>query len=242
MSLSFVQLNIESNYHLDRVAAILESQPDVVCLQEVFKVNLKEFAKKYGYNYCFSPCTILNSSEGKFAPLGEWGVAILTKLPQFNTSECYYAKNRDDVKPEINPPSDFPRTLLSTSISYQGKNYNFATTHFTWAMPEVADQVQAKDLKVFMNCVEDKESLVLSGDFNAPRGGIVQTTIAKKYNYHIPPSVNTTIDNELHRAAPLYFVIDHLFASRDYKVSDVIVATSYSDHCAIFANIEKITI
>jgi endonuclease/exonuclease/phosphatase family metal-dependent hydrolase len=241
MSLQFVQLNIESNFHLDRLEDILKGSPDVLCLQEIFLKNLEDLAAQYHYNYVFAPCVILNSPEGKFAPLGEWGVAIMTKHKIVGQSEDYYYQSRAEVPSVVNPPQAFPRPLITASINVEGTPYTFATTHFTWAMPVDADVRQKPDLLRMLPLLAKHPSLVLSGDFNAPRGGLVQTTLAGIYSYYIPDSVDTTIDNNLHRAAPLYLVIDHLFATSDYKVEHVSVQTGYSDHCAIFAEVTRVT-
>lgn len=242
MSLQFVQLNIESNYHIDKLEEILSKAPDVLCLQEIFLTHLKELSAKYGYHYSFAPCVILNDPSGKFAPLGEWGVAIMTKLPQTDCTEDYYYQSRALVPSVVNPPQAFPRPLITATIDVAGTPYTFATTHFTWAMPDAADRLQAHDLSMLQAILSKHPSLVLAGDFNAPRGGLVQTELAKKYAYYIPDTIDTTIDNTLHRAAPLYLVIDHLFASSDYRVEDVSVQNGYSDHCAIFASITRSTI
>ncbi|MEI6690153.1 MAG: endonuclease/exonuclease/phosphatase family protein [bacterium] len=240
MSLSFVQLNIESDKHLSEVKRIFQAQPDVVHLQEVFRADAEELASQYGYYCHYAPHVIFEDASAKFNPRGEWGVAILTKAKQSNCQTEYYRYQGTPVKAQLDA-QDHPRAIISCDIEVEEQVYTFATLHFTWAMPVDADRLQKEDLERLLSILKKYSSLVLSGDFNAPRGSLVQTELASRYQYHIPRIINTTIDNSLHRAAPLFLVVDHLFATPDYKITNVRVESGYSDHCAIFASITKVT-
>ena len=85
---------------------------------------------------------------------------------------------------------------------------------------------------------EQKKEIVFCGDFNAPRGGEVFSTLATVFTDNIPSSVTTTMDNALHRVGdklrPL--VVDGLF-TRGYKASNVRVVCGVSDHCAVVGEI-----
>ena len=242
MSLTFLSLNIEADRHLDLVRAYLEkNEPDVVCLQEIFRIHAEQFAKKLGYHMVFAPHVIFSQAGGEFPPLGEWGIAIMTKLRVQKTDTTYYGAEGDMIPDRLNAATPHPRALLTAEIEHDGKMFLFATTHFTWAMPRAADQMQHADMLALQAVLDKLPDFVLAGDFNAPRNTELFRRFSELYRSHVPLDVETTIDQLLHRAAPLELVVDHLFSKGDYIVTDVNVVCGLSDHCAITANIDKLS-
>ena len=83
-------------------------------------------------------------------------------------------------------------------------------------------------------------SVVLTGDFNAPRGGPIFAAVADVLTDCVPPDIMTSIDPLLHRAGALELMVDGLFSSRDYRVSEVRMHSGLSDHQGLSARIEQV--
>ena len=242
MSLSFFSLNIEADRHLDKVSSYLkENMPDVVFLQEVYKIHAEELASKFGYHVSFVPHVDFNIYEHIFKPLGEWGIATLTKIKPTQVKVDYYSEKPVVIPHEFMKVLKHPRALLVTELPYgEGKKYVFANTHFTWALTEDADIAQYPDylrLQELLN--QQLDGFVLAGDLNTNRGSRVYRELASRYIDQLPKSIESTLDPVLFRKPELKLVVDHLFTTANYLCEDVSIVTGLSDHCGIKANIIK---
>lgn len=239
---SFVSLNIEGNRHLERVRAFISKEkPDVICLQEMLEESFVSFEKDFGM-------------RGVYAPMGKipedyWrdggkvvGVAIFSKLPIKNSSVSFYYGNIGEIM--FFDFKQLPQTekylLIKVTIFQKDKEYNFATTHFVWTPNGEADEHQRKALVSLLQLLEKEKSFVLCGDFNAPRGGEIFSTLAKKYKDNIPPKYDSSIDPNLHIKKGLKLMVDGLFSTPDYEVEDARLVCGVSDHCAVTAKISKL--
>ena len=81
--------------------------------------------------------------------------------------------------------------------------------------------------------------MVLTGDFNAPRGGTIFDLLARTWQDCIPQDVTTSIDPVLHRAGALTLMVDGLFTTPHYHATEVQLHTGLSDHQAITASISR---
>lgn len=241
MSLTFFSLNLEADRHLTEVSEYLKKyHPDVVHFQEIYRVHAEEWGRQFGYHVSFVPHVDFNVYEHIFKPLGEWGIATLTKIKPTEIKVAYYSKSPVVIPHEFMKTKKHPRSLLVTKlVDDKGVDYVFANTHFTWAMPDKADVEQAADFARLNVILEPYPSLVMSGDFNAPRESMVYRELATKYRSWVPEDVDTTLDPTYFRKPGLKLVVDHLFSTSDYKVVDVEVITGLSDHCGIRASISK---
>lgn len=111
-----------------------------------------------------------------------------------------------------------------------------ATTHFPWTPDGQAREFQRDAVIRLITAVQD-EAVVLTGDFNAPRGGPIFGELARALSDCIPAHVETSIDPCLHRAGPLTLMVDGFFASGHYHVSGVELHAGLSDHQAISGRI-----
>ena len=179
-------------------------------------------------------------TEHIFKPLGEWGIATLTRQKPTDINVSYYSPS--PVKIPIDYYTDregHPRALIIVKFMHNEKQYTFGNTHFTWAMPDKADLAQAPDFARFQEILLRYPSIVFSGDFNAPRETMVYRTLSNNYISWIPEAVDTTLDPTYFRKPELKLVVDHLFSTPDYHVNNVQVLTGLSDHCGISAVITK---
>jgi endonuclease/exonuclease/phosphatase family metal-dependent hydrolase len=136
-------------------------------------------------------------------------------------------------------PNSPNRGLIIIKVEKQKKEFQIATTHFTWSRNGDSNKTQLKSLDRMLSLL-DLNNIVLCGDFNAPRGRKTWIILSSKLNDNIPENIKTTIDANIHRAGDLHLVVDGLFTSNNYKASDVRVVSGVSDHCAIAANISLI--
>ena len=132
-----------------------------------------------------------------------------------------------------------PRALITTTLEHEGQNYVFANTHFTWALTEDADVAQWPDYLRFQGLLDKIPSFVLAGDLNASRDSRVYRELSSRYVDHLPKDLESTLDPVLFRKPELKLVVDHLFSTLDYRLSNVEVLTGLSDHCGLSATISR---
>lgn len=243
MSLKLISLNIEANNHLDLILPWLQQeQADVICLQEVFKVDLPRFQAVLNMEAEFVPLlNITKPNDYRLAPAGEWGLAMLTNLPNAEFQSEYYLKH-GSVTPELinGQPNSGDRAVLWTTITKDDQQFTVATTHFTWSPAGSQIPLQVTTYEAMVRILAKLPELVLCGDFNSPRGsGGAFDKLANLYTDNIPHHITTTIDGQFHRAGALKLVVDGLFTSPEYRVQNCQVVNGLSDHQAILAEILK---
>ena len=235
--IKLISLNIEGRKHLDRVIPFFKEQKaEVICLQEVFKKDLPFIEKSLQMKAIFIP--FLRTSQAiDYQPGNDlFGVAILSSS-DFNQSQHRYYPHRPSLIPKYAGPRSYDHVLLWVTVHKNKIPFTIANTHFTWAMPDQADQIQKEDLKELLAILKTIPQFVLCGDFNAPRGQRTFDNLASFYQDNIPPEITTTIDSQFHKAGPLQLVVDGLFSTLHYLVKNVKVQSGLSDHYAIVSNI-----
>ncbi len=240
MPLKLLSLNIEGDNHFDRIFPFLATeQPDVLCLQEVFEVDIPLFEEKTGMKATFLPQWVVNKDNPyRLNPKGKQGVALLTAFPQSPIAATYYFGDGVNL-PEVSEvtPDQVQRAVIVSDISKDGKTYRVATTHFTWSPGGSVTDIQRQHLQSLLSVIQPLGEIILCGDFNAPRGKEIFDTLATLYTDNIPSNIQTTMDQNLHRVPGLMFVVDVLFTSPTYQVQNAQVIDGVSDHCAILATI-----
>jgi endonuclease/exonuclease/phosphatase family metal-dependent hydrolase len=241
MSLKLFDLNIEGHDHLERWVPFAKAGNfDVICLQEVFQVDLPEIASEFGMEYVFAPnMNISQPNSYDYETLGIWGVAILTRLPVKSHQNKYYV-GTPDVKVFVKP-NDSSRSLLSVVVEKDGKEFRVGTTHFTWTPDGQSTPGQLQDFNALTKLLAEHPDWIFTGDFNAPRGREVFTKFTELFIDNLPPEVITTIDPELHyKKGEVKLVVDTVFTTPHYQAADVQVHTGLSDHCGLTARVERL--
>jgi len=245
-SLKLISLNIERSKHLDVVLPFLkEQQADVVCLQEVMERDLSTLADAAGTLAQFVPMT-LHSQE---MPPGMMGVGIFSRLPVRASDVRYYGGDPAHL-PELDQRDmttwnnkNFP--LASCEIIKNDTVFKVATTHFRWTPDGEPDDDQRQGIVRLLGLLATTGEFVLTGDFNAPRGGEIFSMLAGKYTDNVPPKYVTSLDIQLHRAGKTKphelatKMVDGIFSTPTYVISDVELISGVSDHCAIVAAVSK---
>ena len=237
MGIKLLTLNIENDRHLDRVEAVIaEHLPDIVCLQEVLEANCARLASAGGYDVKFA------LGGRQLRPPGEernWGVAVLSRIPVRRQVESCYAA--DPLVRVLRHPDDTRRVVLVTELEHRRQPYRIATTHFTWTPDGHISELQKADFARLERVLADYADYVLCGDFNAPRGREMFGKFVDELGLidHLPAAVTSTIDGRLHRAGPLELVVDTIFSTPEYRVTDTHVLDGISDHKGIMALVER---
>jgi endonuclease/exonuclease/phosphatase family metal-dependent hydrolase len=240
-ALTVASINIERSKHLARVAAFLRTySPDVVCLQELVPDDIPVFRDDLGYEHhvCIPMARFPEHGQLRLT-----GVGIFSRRPFEFTEDIAYAGggSGSDVVDRTSDETRFQTaryTLAVVGIRSGGDTYTIATTHFPWTENARTSDFQRTACDALLRVLKDRP-LVLCGDFNAPRGGEIFSRLAAHWTDHIPPAYASSLDPVLHRAPHLRLMVDGVFSTSDYRVSEVALHQGVSDHCAATAVIGK---
>lgn len=235
-----ISLNIERSRHLDRVVAFLRrEQPDAVCLQELSEGDVGSLQAATGLAHAHYVPMAVHPADGK-----PFGVGILSRTPFISAGHIMYGGTGDGTLAfdRSTPESRLEScryVAVQAKILAGGHALALATTHFPWTPDGGARPFQWACVRRLIDSLRD-QPLVLCGDFNAPRGGQIFAELAATWRDCIPPHVTTSLDPLLHRAGPLDLMVDGLFVSPHYDVSDVQLQAGVSDHQAVVADVRAV--
>lgn len=244
MSLKLISLNIEGNQHFDKIIPFLRTQkPDVICLQELFEVDIPYLEKHLHLQIHYIPTLNIAKPFRHIPARGHFGIAILTHLPVKSVNQQHYYGHPHKIPLFTHLDADNRAVLWLTTTKDQ-QDYTIATTHFTRTPNGKPNPKQRRDLKNLLKILDTIPQFVIAGDFNTPREYRTYKTLASRFTDHTPKNITTTIDPQLHYAnqktpGKLKMVVDHLFSTPHYQAKNVRVQCGLSDHCAIIAVITK---
>ena len=238
--IKLVSANIEMNKHLGAVSELLKREkPDIVCLQEVLERDLPYFEQLLGMKGKHIPMATLESPSFENAIRGlPFGIAMFSRFPTVYKVD-YYSGNPNSL-PACIEGDEGNKLLLRGAFSVFGKAFTIGVTHFTWTPDGEADEAQRRDLSELFSILKQSPDIVFCGDFNAPRGREIWQEIAKQYTDNLPLHYTSSIDPILHRAKGLQVMVDGLFSTPAYTVSDVRLVEGISDHTAVVVLIERV--
>src|SRR3989338_1743845 len=238
-SLRIVSLNIESEKHLDCVEDFLtKEKPDVVCLQEVLEPHMERLGEASGAKaHFFAP---MNKQEVDGA-LVQMGVAVFSRFGATFHKPHYYIGTMDDTPFITRVPSGDKdnRVFVLADIEHEGGMFRIGTTHFTWTPDGEASDGQRRDLQKLLTILAASGELVFAGDFNAPRGGEIFSSLSTHYKDNVPIVYDSSIDPTLHRRGHLKRMVDGIFSTHHYTVSNVRMVCGLSDHCALVGTVSS---
>lgn len=236
-----ISLNIEGHKHLEQrvLPFLLQEQPDVVCLQETFQADVPALQAALGMEGTFVPmANVTQASIHMSHALGAWGIWQASRIEPVATGQAWYDGDPEAELPVFfhnHNPNSVNRVVVWLTLPDMT---TVATTHFTWSPRGEATAEQQQHLDKLLAIARQLPPHVLCGDFNAPRSGAIFTRLTQTYQDNIPASVDTTIDNQLHKSPDeIKLVVDGLFSQPSYQVENVRVSCGVSDHCAVVAQI-----
>ena len=237
-TLQLLQLNIERSKHFDHILPFLkEHAPEVLCIQEIYEYDVPRF-EAVGYYSYFAPMNIRQEGDEG----GVQGVALFSTIPMQKNWTIQYGGPEGPLPTyQGETPQakhDTQRFIAAfADIDTNGTVFRIGTTHFPWTPDGSASDFQRADMRRLLSTLADTNSFVFTGDFNAPRGGEVFSMLASRYRDNVPTAYTSSIDGSLHKAGPLPYMVDGIFSSPEYRVSNMRMYTGVSDHCALMATI-----
>ena len=245
--IKLISLNVEVSQHLDRVLPFLRREmPDVAAIQELNELDVPRFREALGGAPCLFVPMGRHVRKGTAAVIG---IGIFSRLPVKKQDVRYYEgtpgslQDSDLDKPETY--NLFNRAVAICDVEKEGTEFRIANTHFTWSSQGQATDLQREKMRALLAILETQGDFVLVGDFNAPRGGEIFGMLAARYKDNIPPHYRTSLDISLHRAGKTQpeelsdKMVDGIFSTPGYAVSDVEMVPGLSDHCALRATVTK---
>jgi len=237
--IKFASINIAGDMHRPQVASFLkEFSPDVVCFEELTGPGLDFFEQELGMKGYFLPMGVFNTSPFDISsPVAPFGVGLFSKFTISNIKMDYYVGGEGDFPAIVRGDENTVwRCLLQATVTKGEEKYNIAVTHFTRTPDGSASDRQRRNMKNLLALLAKTPELILCGDFNAPRGGEIFKMLADKYKDNIPPEYDSSLDTELHSIGKIKkLMVDGLFTTSAYVVSDVKLSEGVSDHKAVTA-------
>lgn len=237
-SLKLGCLNIEKYRHIARVIpALCECNLDVICMQEVPEDMVGRIAEALHASAYYR--SLWRVWREEFQEERSFGIAVFVRNgTAVHYDEFFYHRASSTDEPW---PQD--RMLQYITIEKDGVHYHIGNTHFTWTPDALPSFEQYRDMSALLGMVDaciPNDDLVLCGDFNAPRGGAIWEKLSARFYDNIPSYILTTLDQSYHRAAPILLVVDGMFTSDHYSVTDVQVVDGISDHMLIAGNVVRV--
>ncbi len=239
------QLNIEESKHLELVVPFVEQGHfDVVCIQELVETDIPQLEAAIGGTCFFVPmCLQAGIAQG----IGIFSTLAVTKtLAQRYGGWAGEALNEWRHTEDRKAQHDLLRFSLAVcDIEKEGELFRIATTHFPVTNHGQATDFQREDVHTLLGLLAAQDELMLVGDFNAPRGGEIFALLAARYKDNVPPQYKTSLDPALHRAGKTHAheladkMVDGIFSTPTYQVSEVQMHSGLSDHCALTATVSK---
>ncbi len=235
--LRIASINIERSKHLHRVEAFLKTyKPDVLCLQELMERDVPFFEDLMGNTLHYAPMCLhpLDNMDSQGIGIVAWGVL------EDVTAHYYHGRIENGLEAEMEYGANtVPNALLAGT--YQG--FRIGTTHLNVTVNGVSTPSQlasaAKLVQVAQTEAAAHGGLLMCGDFNAPRGRATFGLITEAFTDGVPAEYTSSIDGFLHRAGPLPLMVDGLFHTPSYQLTDAKLHTGISDHCALTCTLSK---
>jgi endonuclease/exonuclease/phosphatase family metal-dependent hydrolase len=236
-SIKLLQLNIEKDKHLDKIEPFLQGQDiSVACFEEVPETLVNPLAEAMrAPHFSFFP-----TLRSKGIPEG---LMIASTHPLKDIKSYHYAGDpvlHDHIKGSAYPEvGTFMRAALFATVAAPSASFRIGATHFTWTPDGSVTDEQRKHLEQLFAALSEEPEFILCGDFNAPRGGETWERIAARYRDTIPQEITSSLDGSLHRAGELPYVVDGIFSTPHYSVTNVERHCGISDHCGFTAMVGR---
>lgn len=221
MSIKFLQLNVEKKAHIESVSNFLkENDFDVCCFQEMHEEDAKFLSEQCGYFY------VATSGKHKHGD----SPVVFSRTPFISIQEEFLIGA--DPRYWNGESGDF--MFLDVDIEVSGVNYKILNTHLPVNYPgNVISEYQKDCYKKLKEVLDKRKEFLFLADTNSPRGTFIFDDLAKNYKDNLPVDLDSTIDPVLHRTKNLQLVVDCIFSTENYEVSQIQIHEGLSDHKGI---------
>ena len=235
--MKIISVNIEATKHIPKIRALIKREkPDVLFLQEVCEKNIADFSTFMSGSSYFTPMAFKDVLDDKI------GIAVFSTLPAVYAQHLLKEADRTVNKSatatfEDRFKSQSYYAIEATITDSDGALYRFYNTHLPVTEKGCTTDFQLSVVETLLDILSQKPEAILVGDSNAPRGGEAFSRISTVYKDNIPEHYSSSLDNVLHRAGPLEWLVDVLFTSPEYNAVNVTLISGVSDHCAVSAEV-----
>ena len=248
MQLKFLTLNILKGDLLNKVIDFLRKEdPDIVVLQEVYNGTDSFRARKYrsfsvikqelGIPHgAFAPA-FLDVTEGRNVDNGN---AIFSKFPIRSSHVVFFDVPYGSY---IDSPENYahcPRNLLRTILNVDSREIDVINTHGIWGLDGKDSKRRLKMSQTIVKNVQDKELVILAGDFNLQPSTRTIGNIEKHLRNVFADELQTTF-NMKRKTHPGYAaaVVDMIFVSKSFRTLDhYCPQVDVSDHLPLVCILE----
>lgn len=246
--MKLISINIECNKHTDTVLGLIKKEKaEVVCFQELLAEEFEFYKKELALPGVFQPWGYFNSPTCQELIGRKQGVAIFAK-DILESGSIFYAGKEENIFKSFaeyagNEELQKNKALIwANTKNDKGEIFKFITTQLPVTKEGEVTPYQLEVIDSMLSKLNNLGEFVLCGDMNAPRGHESFRRIAEKYKDNIPEGYKTSIDQNLHRVKGIQFMVDGLFTTPAYKALEVKLVDGISDHMAVVALINKISI
>ena len=239
--MKIISLNIEHHLHDPLVFEFLKKEnADVICIQELLPEKLDFYKEKLNLSAVYQLLDyelVLPELMGKHQ-----GIAIFAKNIIASGSTFFWGKEENLSKPFdqflADPNLQKNVAFLWADIKDEsGAEFKVITTHLPVTKQGEVTSFQLEVIDSLLEKLSPLHEFIFCGDTNAPRGREAFGRLAKKYKDNIPLKYKTSIDQNLHRAKGIQFMVDGLFTTPRYIALNVKLIDGVSDHMAIVAEV-----
>jgi len=251
MKIKFINLNLWGVGGIfDKALDFLVKEKfDIICLQEVFDGQAEKLEpgfralsllkEKLDLHYHFySPAFTDNRKEGRIVQ----GNAIFSKWPIFGSHTAFFDRPYQEDYAEIEENYPFvPRNVQQAVIKKDNVTLNIFNTQGIWGKNGYDNERRIKFSQLVVDLVEDKENVILSGDFNVNEGTKSINILEEHLNNIFKDDKRQSSFNLKRKTNPGYAtaVVDFIFASPSIKVvSHKMPSVDVSDHLPLIAELE----
>ena len=239
MPLKLISLNIEGHKHAEVVLPFLKKEsPDVFCLQELYEADAARFASELSMEFYYVPMG-LHNAQNEVHGVGIYSKTQIVRSVQHRYGGAPFATSLFDTTDYETRHASQCFSLALIETEKDGRKYSVGTTHFPVTRHGEATDFQREDMRALLQILEGQDEFVLCGDFNAPRGGEIFSMLVERYKDNVPAEYTSSIDGNLHRAGQLPYMVDGMFSTPGYSLSNVRMVSGVSDHCALVAEVTK---
>ncbi len=202
--------------------------PDIIGMQEITNKELKYFKKKLNkYN-------IIGESRYSFGLSNEYNPLFLSKNIKIIKYKTYsLSENVNKLGTKL-PNTKYPRICTISHIIYHNGQYLVINTHLDHQHDETRKIELSILTKIINEELEQKEMLIVLGDFNMDKNKIVDE-FKNNNNLIVTNNVGNTYKNK---------AIDYIFVSKSLKVNKAIKLekeyddVTISDHNPVLVEIK----
>lgn len=232
MHIKFICLNLWLGGKLfEPVLEFLKREkPDILALQEVYdgkdpklerRFRSMEVLKEelsFSHEF-FSPACVDVREEGKIVN----GNAVFSRFPVVDSKTVFFDVPFGE-RTNFEGPGDFtqtPRNIQYAEIEIGDKKINVFNTQGIWGEDGEDNERRLKMSEVIVREIQDKENVILAGDFNVRPNTKTILNIEKHLNNVFKGELKTTF-NMKRKTNPRYAtaVVDMILASDNFKIVD----------------------